>query len=387
MVDSLSWFAAAVMSTAVVAGIAIVLRLLKRSSARLRCDLLTLTIVVLLLSGAVPKLYKFQLPISRPRLAIAKVETQSESRPSESPSSELFASQLAEVPPESDASSVVEVPPPSDAVSVAKISADVTAFPPRWLVVLESLAVTIWLTGIGVSLVLFTARLRKFIWPTLVRDGQASQLIASRLSQSRYAELAKVAPTITVSSAVGTPCVMGLPRGRIVLPLHATKWSMSTLETAVFHELQHLRRWDLLRSLLACVAIAVHWYNPLVWWLSKRLYAEREFACDEIVVGGMGEGPIVYFEQVLQTIGDRSLPAVIPEMGAREQLVQRIDWLTETRPSVGRLRTAAAIALTLGALSLMPWIGWKLQPVQLVVYAQSDEGIATTAVATVTTGD
>jgi len=50
------------------------------------------------------------------------------------------------------------------------------------------------------------------------------------------------------------------------------------------HEMAHIRRLDALIQLLAQVAVAVFWFNPLMWWAAQRMRMECEHACDDYVL-------------------------------------------------------------------------------------------------------
>jgi len=55
------------------------------------------------------------------------------------------------------------------------------------------------------------------------------------------------------------------------------------LQAVLAHELCHLRRRDNLTAAIHMVVEAVFWFHPLIWWISPRLMAERERACDEAI--------------------------------------------------------------------------------------------------------
>lgn len=57
----------------------------------------------------------------------------------------------------------------------------------------------------------------------------------------------------------------------------------------LLHELTHLRRHDLAHKALLFVPCAVHWFNPLVWWMAREAGRTLELCCDARVVRGRDE--------------------------------------------------------------------------------------------------
>jgi beta-lactamase regulating signal transducer with metallopeptidase domain len=80
------------------------------------------------------------------------------------------------------------------------------------------------------------------------------------------------------------PCVSGALRPRLVLPFGARSWPSERLEAILRHELAHVRRSDNLVQFLAQIACCMYWPNPLAWILERRLFIERERACDDTVL-------------------------------------------------------------------------------------------------------
>jgi beta-lactamase regulating signal transducer with metallopeptidase domain len=86
-------------------------------------------------------------------------------------------------------------------------------------------------------------------------------------------------PRITI------PVVTGFRRPVLLVPGEATGWSAARAEAVFTHELAHVRRGDALTLLLAQVATALHWYQPLAWMLARSARLESERACDDVVLG------------------------------------------------------------------------------------------------------
>lgn len=84
-------------------------------------------------------------------------------------------------------------------------------------------------------------------------------------------------------SGRGTPFATGVFRPIIYLP----EWRGEDEALMLRHELIHIRRRDLLFKLLADVAAAVHFFNPLVYVMKSRIDHYCELSCDEAAVKGM----------------------------------------------------------------------------------------------------
>jgi beta-lactamase regulating signal transducer with metallopeptidase domain/uncharacterized protein YjbI with pentapeptide repeats len=145
-----------------------------------------------------------------------------------------------------------------------------------------------WLAGIyvgGVVLMLIrlanglirAERLRAHARP--IADGP---LVTSLRQLSRKWSL-RVAPLLAQGEQIVVPKVIGLLKPTILVPASALSClSTGELELILAHELAHIRRHDMWVNLLQRLAEAVLFFNPAMWYLSRRIGTLREYCCDEL---------------------------------------------------------------------------------------------------------
>jgi hypothetical protein len=106
-----------------------------------------------------------------------------------------------------------------------------------------------------------------------------------------------------------------------------------TREALLAHEIAHIRRSDYLASILQCVAEAVLFYHPAVWWISEPIRAERELCCDDLAV--VASGDILTYAQALTALESLQPSRLAPVLAANGgSLVNRIRRLIEPSPSI-----------------------------------------------------
>lgn len=133
----------------------------------------------------------------------------------------------------------------------------------------------IWLGGAGVLAGIFLL--------SNLRFARALRRSRTRLDGTE-ARLA-----VYVTEAADTPCLFGLLRPAIYVTPEAAAHP-ETLAHTVAHEETHFRHGDHLWAVLRCAALALHWYNPVVWWAAVLSRRDGELACDEATIARLGEG-------------------------------------------------------------------------------------------------
>lgn len=83
------------------------------------------------------------------------------------------------------------------------------------------------------------------------------------------------------SDRIDTAFVLGFLKPKIYIP---TGMSQETRKQILAHERTHLDKGDQWIKMLGFVALAIHWFNPLVWVNYICLCKDIEMACDERVI-------------------------------------------------------------------------------------------------------
>ena len=115
-----------------------------------------------------------------------------------------------------------------------------------------------------------------------------------------------------ISDAIDTPLIIGFFKPVMMIPseiLHHL--SPSELRTLLAHELIHLKRRDHWVLPFELFARSLHWFNPVVWAVLRRLRAERERACDDAVLRA-GALPSDYAEHLLSIV--RGVGQTVPNV-------------------------------------------------------------------------
>lgn len=198
----------------------------------------------------------------------------------------------------------------------------------------------LWLFGVlaaalvqGGGYLLARQRLLRDARPDLEAEAQAGQTAAS-LGLKR-------AVPVRRSRQVRTPMVLGLLRPVLLLPE-----GQAVDEVVLCHELTHLKRLDLAYKALLVAACWLHWFNPLVWWMSRAASENLELCCDDDVAAGRDAAfRRKYGELLLSTAEEKPGPTLSSRFGGSKQAMK--DRLTNlfVKKKRGRLLACAALAV------------------------------------------
>ncbi len=196
----------------------------------------------------------------------------------------------------------------------------------------------IWLVGIAV-LMLFKVIGYMFF---LIRVRLHSQLVdcpAVRQYSKR---------NITVRSCrfITSPLMVGICKPMILIP--ETKLTEEQLHYVLAHECTHLKRQDILYKWFLSFVKCVHWFNPIVYAMAKKIHLDCESSCDMAVVKNMTQAETKgYMETILALLTaekTREISFTTGMSGEKKTLMNRFQAIKK-KVNVSRKKLICAIVL------------------------------------------
>lgn len=89
---------------------------------------------------------------------------------------------------------------------------------------------------------------------------------------------------VFTNDEIASPLVCGLLTPRIYLPTRMDFGNITLLRYILRHETMHIRRKDNWLKAVMLLTLPIHWFNPLVWAMSRALASDLEMACDEALL-------------------------------------------------------------------------------------------------------
>jgi beta-lactamase regulating signal transducer with metallopeptidase domain len=223
---------------------------------------------------------------------------------------------------------------------------------PDW----TALVLPVWLSGVGVVLLLLAVGMFRIAWLDRVTkpvQDESWLLLVEELSRdlglNRYVRLLQ-------ADAPAMPMTWGVRRPAILLPAEAHHWTAERRRDVLLHELAHVKRHDFAIQLVARVACAVYWFHPLVWLAATRLREERERACDDHVLRA-GATPSSYATHLLEIArglrAARATSLASVAMARPAQLATRLLDVLDARRCRDTLSPRSAVPAWIAAIAVV----------------------------------
>lgn len=207
---------------------------------------------------------------------------------------------------------------------------------------------SIWLVG-ALLTACFVFAQNINLWLTVRRQQpMTDQPILNLLENCKRQMRVQTIIGVVVSDRVKSPALFGFIRPRLLLPkgmLDAL--SLQELHHVFLHELAHLKRHDIYLGWMMSMLQVLHWFNPLVWLASYRIRADRELACDALVLARTeSEQARDYGRTIVSLLERFSCPQPLPSMAGiletKSQVKRRIQMIVDFKKT-SRTRSAGAM--------------------------------------------
>ncbi|MHB1485345.1 MAG: M56 family metallopeptidase [Saccharofermentanales bacterium] len=140
----------------------------------------------------------------------------------------------------------------------------------------------IWLAGIFFSLLIQIAQYLRFCrlvnrWNLPGFNMNAENLLDALCDEMGIKR--KIPLLYCTSDIIYTPMLKGFIKPVVLLPDKI--YQDTELYFMLKHELVHYKQGDILYKLLMMMVMALHWFNPIVYFMSKTINSQCEQSCDE----------------------------------------------------------------------------------------------------------
>lgn len=141
----------------------------------------------------------------------------------------------------------------------------------------------VWLAGCVIFLVVCAAKYSRFVkmvrrWSADVTDTQTLDVFHNVKREMKI----RRPVALKTCAGVTSPMMFGFFSPTVLLP--ETEITAQELHFVFRHELTHFRRGDLWWRAAVMLALALHWFNPVVYLIARRVKAYGEISCDAAVL-------------------------------------------------------------------------------------------------------
>jgi beta-lactamase regulating signal transducer with metallopeptidase domain len=182
------------------------------------------------------------------------------------------------------------LPSRDKAAPIAAATSPAVPAEPVWTGALSSAARYAFLLPTLILLALTVAALLRLVGLRARAEVLVDPVWLSALARAQRRMGFKNGTALLASDELGSPVSWGLMRPVILLN-DAAVLAPEQAEAIIAHELAHVVHFDWAKLILARVATAAFWFNPLAWVLAREAHQLREEAADDAVLAANIAGP------------------------------------------------------------------------------------------------
>lgn len=157
---------------------------------------------------------------------------------------------------------------------------------------------------------------------------------------------------VRVWENVASPFMTGVFRPTLILP--KMELSGEQLDNILRHEMTHFKRNDILYKWFAEFVKCVHWFNPMVWYVSKQIASECEISCDMAVTKNMTDSEEMSYVStilsLLPTGKSKQLP-LTTQMASSKKFLKRRFIMIKNKKTTSRFMSVLSAVIAAIMLS------------------------------------
>lgn len=152
---------------------------------------------------------------------------------------------------------------------------------PYKTIILNIVLPFIWLIGtIAFILTFFSGlkKIRKRVSKNIYKDERLENILRECRIQLNIKKKVK----IVLQEYKKVPSIFGIFSPSILITPRTLQENNETIKYIFLHELSHYKRKDLLFNYILLCVLSIHWFNPIVWFLFKKIRQDIEIGADEL---------------------------------------------------------------------------------------------------------
>ncbi|NLM09317.1 MAG: M56 family metallopeptidase [Clostridiaceae bacterium] len=215
------------------------------------------------------------------------------------------------------------------------------------------LMTAVWIAGIIIFLLYHGLKHYRFVktvnrWSEKIKDEKILAIMKNIINE--LAISGQIG--LYLCPYIGSPMMIGLFKPGILLPTQ--NYSEDEIHFILKHELIHYKRKDLWYKCLMLLATAIHWFNPVIYLMSKAINIQCELSCDAEVISGTDANTRQRYCETLIGIlkNQSSLKTALSTnfYGGKKGMKNRISLILDTnKKKIGLIVFCIALITTIGA--------------------------------------
>ncbi len=176
-------------------------------------------------------------------------------------------------------------------------------------------SIYIWLLGVFISIALNLAGYIRFsrYLKSVSKPAAAEESLMLAYLRGGHGNI-----RLMRSSLASSPMLIGIFKPYIFIP--DINFDEKQLKYILLHEATHLKRFDIAVKWLTMIAVSVHWFNPLMYFVRREMNRACELSCDEEVIRNLSSADKqAYGDTLISIVSMHKYPVGILQATMSEQ--------------------------------------------------------------------